>query len=416
MKAFSKYFIVLCTLFSFPGLAQTKYEQDFLELWNDYNENYAYFESQGIDWAKVKEIYQPHAAAIKDDAAFIKFLEQVLQEFHNGHVSLTTNLPSSNRIIPSDTDVFTEKRGGNYYIADIKPQSGAEACGLKTGMRLLMFNDNPIGEKLKSFLPKYTTVYNADMYSYALNMLMSGTHDTPCEITVIDNGIEKVFFPDSVKPESSDKILDYKLLPGNIGYIKINNSLGNTALIAEFDNAVDALMSTKSIILDITNTPGGGNTTVARGIMGRFTCSPLPYQKHVINEKQYGIVRSWFVSPRKTNYTEKLVVMAGHWTGSMGEGIVIGFDAMKRAKITGTKMAGLLGAIYTYRMKNTNIGYQIPTEQMFHINGTPREKFMPKYTTANSSETFCKSFIACKMIYKTEFAIKFYGLKYVEGF
>ncbi|MCR5863569.1 hypothetical protein LRS05_16235 [Flavobacterium sp. J372] len=83
--------------------------------------------------------------------------------------------------------------------------------------------------------------------------------------------------------------------------------------------------------------------------------------------------------------------MAGHWTGSMGEGMVIGFDAMRRAKITGTKMAGLLGAIYTYRMKNTNIGYQIPIEGMYHVNDTPREDFMPKYITANSSETFAKA-------------------------
>jgi carboxyl-terminal processing protease len=32
----------------------------------------------------------------------------------------------------------------------------------------------------------------------------------------------------------------------------------------------------------------------------------------------------------------------------MGEGITIGFDAMKRAKIVGTPMAGLLGEIYTF--------------------------------------------------------------------
>jgi hypothetical protein len=81
----------------------------------------------------------------------------------------------------------------------------------------------------------------------------------------------------------------------------------------------------------------------------------------------------------------------GHWTGSMGEGIAIGLDSMKRAKITGTKMAGLLGAIYTYHTTNTNIGYQIPSEAMYHINGTPREDFTPRYLTANSAETFASA-------------------------
>lgn len=398
MRSFSKYFLALFTFLSLPVLSQTKYEQDFLELWNDYNENYAYFESQGIDWARVKEMYLPQAAAIKDDAAFITFLERVLQELHNGHVSLTTNLPSSNRIIPSGTDIFAEKRADNYFIADVKPQSGAQACGLKPGMQIVKFNGKAVGGDLKRFLPRYTTKYDDSMYTYALNMLLAGTHDTPREITIMENGIEKIYYPDAHKNVSPDKVLEYKIFPGSIGYIKINNSLGNTELIAEFDKAVDELIKVKSIILDLTDTPGGGNTTVARGILGRFTCSPLPYQKHVINEKQYGTVRSWveYASPRKTNYTGKLVVMAGHWTGSMGEGMVIGFDAMRRAKITGTNMAGLLGAINTYRMKNTNIGYQIPSEQMFHIDGTPRENFIPKYTTANYSETFAKALSLAK--------------------
>ena len=35
----------------------SNYDQIFLEFWTDYNNNYAYFEKQGVDWNKVKEIY-----------------------------------------------------------------------------------------------------------------------------------------------------------------------------------------------------------------------------------------------------------------------------------------------------------------------------------------------------------------------
>lgn len=86
-----------------------------------------------------------------------------------------------------------------------------------------------------------------------------------------------------------------------------------------------------------------------------------------------------------------MVIMAGHWTGSMGEGMTIGFDAMKRAKITGTKMAGLVGAINTYTLKNTKIGFHIPTEKLYHVNGTPREDFVPEYLTQNNYETYIKA-------------------------
>ncbi len=39
------------------------------------------------------------------------------------------------------------------------------------------------------------------------------------------------------------------------------------------------------------------------------------------------------VSPKKPAYTKPLVVLVNHWTGSVGEGIAKGFDALKRATI-----------------------------------------------------------------------------------
>lgn len=374
--------------------AQSKYETDFLEFWSDYNNNYAYFEQQGIDWDKVKETYLPLSQNINDDATFISFLEQVTHELHNGHVSLNTALYSSNRIIPSGQDIFVEKRGNSFFAVDVKKNSAAEAAGIKPGMEIIRYNGKPIKEQLQKFLPKYAAEYDESMYSYAVNMLLAGTRDKPREITVLKEDIQDILTPDDAKNNiAPTTLLDYNILDGNIGYIKINNSLGDNSLIAEFDKAIEALINTKSIILDLTDTPSGGNTTVARGIMGRFVAKELPYQKHKINEKEYGTVRSWveYVSPRKTTYTNKLVVMVGHWTGSMGEGMAIGFDGMKRAKITGTKMAGLIGAIYTFRTTQTNIGYQIPIEIMFHINGTPRENYIPTYLTLNGNETYLKA-------------------------
>lgn len=386
----TKQFVFLLLLFSQTIFAQNKYREDFLKFWNDYNQHYAYFEKQGIDWNKVKDIYLPQADTITHDWYFVQFLEGVVNELHNGHVSLNLNLPISNRIIPSGTDVFAEEKGNKFYITDVKPGSNAESTGLKPGMEVVKFNGQPIAPQLHKFLPKFTANYSDAMYSYALNMLLAGRYDTKRLFTVMANGKEKELHPDNspVKPVTG-LLLQYEVLDGNIGYIKINNSLGNNNLIKEFDTAIEALMQTKSIILDLTDTPGGGNTTVARGIMGRFTDKELSYQKHVIEEKEFGTVRSWveYVSPRGSIYKGKLIVMAGHWTGSMGEGMVIGFDAMKRSQTVGTKMAGLLGAIYTFKMKNTGYGYQIPYERLYHVNGTPREDFIPAYLTGNSMET-----------------------------
>jgi len=121
---------------------------------------------------------------------------------------------------------------------------------------------------------------------------------------------------------------------------------------------------------------------VARGIMGRFIRRDLPYQKHGIpaEERLYGTKRTWIelVSPRGAfTYAAPVVILVNHWTGSMGEGITVGMDGMKRATVVGTEMARLTGATSGITLPNTGIGVNFPTEKLFHVNGSPRENFVP---------------------------------------
>jgi carboxyl-terminal processing protease len=41
-------------------------------------------------------------------------------------------------------------------------------------------------------------------------------------------------------------------------------------------------------------------------------------------------------------------------------------------------MAGLLGAIYDHKLDKSGQVIKFPTERLSHVNGTPREKFVPK--------------------------------------
>jgi C-terminal processing protease CtpA/Prc len=124
--------------------------------------------------------------------------------------------------------------------------------------------------------------------------------------------------------------------------------------------------------------------------MGRFVTKKLAYQQHEIDEKKYETKRYWieYVVPRKSTYKGRILVIVGHWTGSMGEGMALGFDRMKRAKLIGTRMAGLIGAISQFEMTQTKIRFQIPTERLYHINGTPREDFVPDKLTSDIYQTW----------------------------
>ena len=388
-----KILTILLLLITTSVFSQTEFQKDFNEFWTDIRDNHAYLEIQGIDWEKVKEIYQPMVRTIKNRDEFIMFLETIINELHNGHISLNTNLNTSNRIIPSGSDIFVQKNGNAYFITDIRKNHPAELCGLKPGLEVIKFDGGNVDSLLTHFLPKYTKVYNDEIYEYALNMMFAGTHDKKRVITVLEDGHEKNYFPDEFKMSNqSSNLIEFNIIENNIGYIKIKNSLFDNGLISEFDDAIDSLRHTSKLILDLTETPSGGNSAVARAIMGRFIENEMPYQKHEAFETSYKIRRSWveYVSPRKSIYSKDVFIMVGHWTGSMGEGIAIGFDAIGKAKIIGTKMARLLGAIEGFKLPKTDIGFQIPTERLYHIKGKPREDFRPQYLENNIYDTWKK--------------------------
>jgi carboxyl-terminal processing protease len=72
-----------------------------------------------------------------------------------------------------------------------------------------------------------------------------------------------------------------------------------------------------------------------------------------------------------------VVVLVGPWTGSMGEGLAIGFHHAAHAAVVGRPMAKLLGALDEFRLPASGIAFRIPTEKLFHVDGTPRESFVP---------------------------------------
>jgi C-terminal processing protease CtpA/Prc len=316
---------------------------------------------------------------------FVLLLEKVLYELYDHHASLNTNTMESQRLVPSGTDVWAEYRNGKPVIIELRPGFGAARSGLKPGMELVRFNDLPVETAIQPFMPKCLKNPDPEAKNYALRVMLAGNHIKSRKITVRDGNQALDIFPDAagnlLEHHDYTGLIESKLLGGGIGYIRVNNCLGDNELVPLFDSVVTRYAGTRALILDMRETPGGGNTTVARAMLGRFITKEGFYQKHELlsEETETGVKRSWveIVSPRPSPYVKTLVILANHWTGSVGEGIVIGFDALKRAVVAGTPMAALNGANYSFSLPHSHIGYSFPSEKIFHVNGTPREVFQP---------------------------------------
>ncbi|MGI4734249.1 MAG: S41 family peptidase [Janthinobacterium lividum] len=366
------------------ALPQPDYGADFDFFWTTVRDNYAYFDRKQTDWQLVRATYRPQTDTIQSRRAFVRLLEQALAELYDNHASLNTNRPDSRRLVPSGSDIAAAWVQGQAQVLDVRPGYGAARVGVRPGMRITAINGVPVARAIQPFLPRCLRQADPAASTFALNQALAGDHVTPRQLMLSTAHGTSTVFPDASGSQLEQSHSTSRLTVaryGRMGYLKINNSLGDDQLIAAFDSALNTLRATQGLVLDLRETPSGGNTSVARAIMGRFITREQPYQKHELpaEERETGVRRSWLelVSPRLPTYTAPLVVLAGRWTGSMGEGLTVGFDALQRATVVGTPLARLPGAVKTYTLPRSGIRFTIPFERLSLVNGQPREQYVP---------------------------------------
>lgn len=366
-------------------LAQTPadFQQDFEFATKAIAEEYAYFDAKATRWGDVPGLYAEQLRNVKTRNDFVALLEQVVDEIYDPHAQLNTNLPNSYRLVPSGTDLWAEWREAGAVVTQVRERSDAERAGLKVGSVIVAMDGVAIADAVEARLGRSYAHSDKGARDWALRSVLAGRHNARRILQVRTGDTTRaVELPSPDQSWRGDALLESSEIRPGVGYIRINDSLGEDALVAEFDRALGALKATRALIIDLRNTASGGNSSVARGIIGRFVQRELPYQKHVLpsEERDTGVHRSWLelVSKRgEFTYTRPVFVLINRWTGSMGEGIAIGFDATRAGTVVGTPMAQLLGATTHISLPKSGIGINLPFEKLYHVNGKPREDYVP---------------------------------------
>jgi carboxyl-terminal processing protease len=362
------------------GMTSEQRAADFSAFCDFVREQYAYFDVKKTDWDAACKYYAPRATAAPDRDAFVGVLERAMAELYDHHAHLGTNTKLSPRLVPTQSQVFGAWQDGKAMIVDVRHDSPAKAAGVRAGMQVLAIDDEPVEKAVAALEPKLLSAPDPAAREWALQLALAGHRVNELTRLSIADGSstrELKYGSSIAQPET---LLSQKL-PGDVGYIRFNNSLGEDALVPAFDEALAKLARARAVVVDLRDTPSGGVSSVARGIIGRFVRTPSAYQRHelVAEFRSYGIRRIWveYVAPREPLFSQPVVVLAGHWTGSMGEGIAIGLNATRNAPVLGEPMAHLLGALGQIELPNSKIPVRVPEEKLFHVNGTPREAFMP---------------------------------------
>jgi C-terminal processing protease CtpA/Prc len=371
-------------------LTEPQYLRDFDQLWTTLRDGYAYFDAANTDWDRVRAIYRHQASQAKSRTDFIGVLERVLGELHDPHTHLNVNTQHSPRLVPTGLDVWAEWRNGQAIVTQVRTGFSAEQAGLRPGMRIISVNGVSVEDAIRTRFDEASRSPDDEGRGWALRSALAGTREVKriVEIRVSGSGETatnrklELDLPShqTVDCPAARPRVEARIAEGGYGIIRVND-LGSKETVAEFDRALEIVRTTRGLVLDLRATQSGGNTSVAEPILGRFIDKRMAYQR---GQPRNGKPWSREVEPRGPwRYDGPLVVLVGRWTASMGEGMAMGLSGMKRATVVGTPMAGLRGAVFTERLKHSGIAFNYAAEKLFHVNGSPREAFVPDIWVEN---------------------------------
>jgi len=376
--------IVLLSLHTQAAAQPTpeEYRADAREFEQQVNRAYAYrdrFEGEAIPFnATLRE----EAEAATDQRSLLRYIERALLVLQDHHAITGGSLSDSWAVVPSYADLWIVHADGGYVVDAVRAGSPAADAGVAAGMRLTRVNALPIETAVAAFWQDLGhTPDSEEARGFAARVLAAGRRDRPRHLSFASDGASLDLELSSLYAIQRAPMPPVTVLrDGDAATIRINDSLGNNATIEAFDAAMLEVHDASSLVIDLTETPGGGNTNVARAIMGWFVAEPTPYQMHDLPAelRQTAIARRWmeYVLPREGRHFDGEVrVHVGRWTGSMGEGIAIGMDHFGFV-VEGHEMAGLLGAIYDLRLSNSQMLFKLPVERLSAVDGTPREDFV----------------------------------------
>jgi C-terminal processing protease CtpA/Prc len=355
------------------------------------NEDYAYLDRFEGGRMPMSDKLRAEAGEVDSQEELVRYAERALSVLADHHAITGSSLADSWALVPSYSDLWIEP---DFTISSVREGSPAERAGVRAGDRLVAVGAVPIAQAVELFWADLGLPVTAERAGYAARVLAAGRRNAPRHLAIARGGETRSLELSNLyaaQPADRDPVTVLFQSSGLersregrkfANVVRFNDSLGNQDTIAAFDAAMANLPAGENLILDLTDTASGGNTSVARAIMSWFVDKPTSYQIHTLpaEERQTGVARQWIeqVLPRPGKHHDgPVTVRVGRWTGSMGEGLALGFDAIG-ARVEGEPMAGLLGAVYDYKLEQSGMVIKFPVERLFHVDGTPREKFVPR--------------------------------------
>jgi carboxyl-terminal processing protease len=352
-------------------------QQSFEKVWTTVNEKHFDATFGGVDWKKMREIYEPKALAAQTDAEFYGVLQKMLDELGQSHFN----------VVPPQAALDTEKTGatkdagigieltmidGKPVVRRVRAGSPAAKSDLKTGFVVEKIGGKTVAEILvpvdKALAVRRETEGQKQFTrARVLERNLEGKPGTTVALEVSDEKNQPRQFSvlrETAKTEYSPAMGNFppqaiefetRRLEKGVGYIRFN--IWVLPQLAKIREALKTMADAPGVIFDLRGNPGGIGG-LAPGIGGNLFTEQTSLGTMTFRASE----QKFIAYPQSDVFRGKVAVLTDGGSASTSEVFAAGLQETGRARIVGeTTMGAILvslfdrlptGAIFQYAISD----------------------------------------------------------------
>lgn len=393
----------------------SKRQEAFQIVWQTVNDLFYDPKFGGVDWAEVRERYQPQVAKAGSDREFHLLLQQMLNELHQSHFMVVPReaipklrvakkrpgreMEDADDAITADlepeepldslsykltdrllTGIGIDVRvlGGSAVVTRVESGSSAARAGLRPGFVIKKVDSRSLDSIISEIErhPQWGAIIRPELPVFLVAGFINGEENSPVRLGYLDarNRLRTIRINrERLKGEMSPAIgnlptmyveFETKRLAGGVGYIRFSAFV--PSLMEKLCGAFRSMEDAPGIILDLRGNQGGLLGMVG-GLTGLLETEPTLMGTMQMRSGRIPL----FGFPQSAPYSGPLVILVDGSTQSAGEMFASGLQESGRATLIGVRSAGNTlpseikklptGAIFQYGFANyeTQSGFRL---------------------------------------------------------